>query len=94
VVDRYTLRLRLKDTDYNLPYVLAHEVLSAVAREVVEKYRESDGRVMSNPVGSGPYRLAAVGPQLQDRAGSQSDFRGFVWDFKPHQPATTSSSRR
>ena len=24
-VDRYTLRFRLKDTDYNLPYVLAHE---------------------------------------------------------------------
>ena len=23
--DRYTLRIRLKDTDYNLPYVLAHE---------------------------------------------------------------------
>ena len=30
--DRYTLVIRLKDTDYNLSYVLAHEPTSAVAR--------------------------------------------------------------
>ena len=54
-VDRYTLRFRLKETDYNLLYVLAHESASAIAREVVAKYGESDGRVMSNPVGTGPF---------------------------------------
>src|SRR2546427_12822632 len=31
-VDRHTLRIRLKETDYNLAYVLAHEPTSAVAR--------------------------------------------------------------
>ena len=56
-VDRYTVRFRLKDTDYNLPYVMAHDPTAAVAREVIEKYGESDGRTMSNPVGTGPYKL-------------------------------------
>ena len=43
-VDRHTIRFRLKDTDYNLPYILAHEPTSAVAREAIEKYGESAGR--------------------------------------------------
>lgn len=85
-VDRYTLRLRLKDTDYNLPYVLAHETISALAREVVEKYRESDGRVMSNPVGTGPYRLAHWVRSSKIVLEANPGFRGFVWDFAPGQP--------
>ena len=85
-VDRYTLRLRLKDTDYNLPYVLAHETLSALAREVVEKYREADGRVMSNPVGSGPYKLVQWVRSSKIVLEANPGFRGFVWDFKPDQP--------
>src|SRR5438034_3223350 len=40
VVDRYTLRIRLKQPDYDLSYVLAHEPTSAVAREVVETYAD------------------------------------------------------
>ena len=51
-VDRYTLRIRLKQTDFNLPFVLAHEPTSAVAREVIEKYADESGRAMSNPVGT------------------------------------------
>ena len=71
-VDRYTVRFRMTDTDYNLPYVMAHEALALVAREVIEKYGESDGRVMSNPVGTGPYKLGAMDSQQQDRARRQS----------------------
>src|SRR4051794_10563443 len=37
-VDRYTLRFRLKQPDYNFPYVAAHTSLGAVAREVIEAY--------------------------------------------------------
>ena len=66
-VDRYTLRIRLKQPDYNLSYVLAHEPTSAVAREVVAAYADSGGRVMSNPVGTGPYKLANVDPLVEDR---------------------------
>ena len=54
-VDRYTLRIRLKQPDYNLAYVLAHEPTGAVAREVVAAYADAGGRVMSNPVGTAVY---------------------------------------
>ena len=86
-VDRYTLRIRLKDTDYNLPYVLAHEPTNAVAREVVEKYGESDGRTMANPVGTGPYKLAQWVRSSKIVLEANPDYRGFVWDFKPGSDA-------
>jgi ABC-type transport system substrate-binding protein len=86
-VDRYTLRFRLKDTDYNLPYVLAHEPTAIVAREVIEKYGESDGRAMSNPVGSGPYRLAQWVRSSKIVLEANPDYRGFIWDFTSKDPA-------
>ncbi len=82
-VDRYTLRIRLKQPDYNLPYVLAHEPTSAVAREVVAAYADEGGRVMSNPVGTGPYKLAKWIRSSKIFLEANPDFRGFVWDFKP-----------
>jgi ABC-type transport system substrate-binding protein len=86
VVDRYTVRFRMKDTDYNLPYVMAHEALALVAREVIEKYGESDGRAMSNPIGTGPYRLGQWIRSNKIVLDANPDYRGFVWDFKPGQP--------
>ena len=53
-VDRYTLRIRLKQRDYNMLYVLADPATSAVAREVVEYYGDDIG---SHPVGTGPFVL-------------------------------------
>ena len=84
-VDRYTVRFRMTDTDYNLPYVMAHEALGIVAREVVEKYGESDGRVMSNPVGTGPYKLGQWVRSSKIVLDANPDYRGFTWDFKPVQ---------
>ena len=86
-VDKYTLRLRLKDTDYNLPYVLAHEPTSAVAREVIAAYGESDGRTLSNPVGTGPYKLDKWQRSSRISLVANPDYRGFVWDFKSADPA-------
>ena len=54
VVDRYTLRIRLKEPDYNLLYILAMPTLGALAREVAEKYGAD---INSHPVGTGPYLL-------------------------------------
>ena len=82
-VDRYTLRVRLKATDYNLPYILAHEPTSVVAREVIEKYADESGRAMSNPVGTGPYRLKEWVRSSKIVLESNPVYRGFVWDFKP-----------
>jgi ABC-type transport system substrate-binding protein len=53
--DRYTLRIRLKEPDYNLLYMLAMPATSALAREVVERYGLA---VAEHPVGTGPYKLA------------------------------------
>ncbi len=82
-VDRYTLRIRLKQPDYNLSYVLAHEPTSAVAREVVAAYRDEGGRIMSNPVGTGPYKLAKWIRSSKIVLEANPDYRGFIWDFKP-----------
>lgn len=82
LVDRHTLRIRLKATDYGMSYVLAHEPTSAVAREVVEAYADESGRVQSNPVGTGPYKLAKWVRSSKIFLEANQDYRGFVWDFR------------
>ena len=54
VVDRYTLRIRLKQPDLRFLYVFAVPNTAAVAREVVEAYGLDFG---AHPVGTGPYML-------------------------------------
>jgi oligopeptide transport system substrate-binding protein len=54
VVDKYTLRIHLKEPDYNLLYILAMPTLGALAREVVENYGAD---ISGHPVGTGPYTL-------------------------------------
>ena len=58
-LDRYTLRLRFKEPYYAFQYWLSYDGLAAVAREVVEGYKDDANRVMEHPVGTGPYRLKA-----------------------------------
>jgi ABC-type transport system substrate-binding protein len=82
IVDRHTLRIRLKATDYGLSYVLAHEPTSAVAREVIEAYADESGRVQANPVGTGPYKLSKWVRSSKIFLEANPDYRGFVWDFK------------
>ena len=54
--DRYTLVIRLTRPDQNFPMLLAHQPAGAVAREVIEKYRNKAGFAMGHPVGTGPYQ--------------------------------------
>jgi ABC-type transport system substrate-binding protein len=56
-LDRYTLRIRFRNPDYVFKWWLSFDGLAAVAREVVEAYRDESNRVMDRPVGTGPYRL-------------------------------------
>jgi oligopeptide transport system substrate-binding protein len=53
--DKYTLRIRVKETDYNFLYIFATCQTGAMAREVVEKYGADIG---AHPVGTGPFKLA------------------------------------
>ncbi len=85
-IDRYTLRLRLASPDHGLVNVLAHAPTSAVAREVVEAYADAGGRVLANPVGTGPYRLDRWVRSSKISLAANPEYRGFVWDFASADP--------
>ncbi|PWB13094.1 heme-binding protein [Acinetobacter sp. AM] len=80
--DRYTLVIRLTSPDQNFPMLLAHQPAGAVAREVIEKYRDKAGFVMGHPVGTGPYMLTRWTPGSRIILKANPDFRSFVWNFK------------
>lgn len=80
--DRYTLVIRLTSPDQNFPMLLAHQPTGAVAREVIEKYRDKAGFVMGHPVGTGPYLLTRWTPGSRIILKANPDFRSFVWNFK------------
>src|SRR5882672_8495094 len=80
VQDRYTLRIRLRETDFNFSHILAFPLTGAVAREVVEAYGED---VPSHPVGTGPYLLKKYVRSSKITLEANPGYRGMTWDFKP-----------
>lgn len=56
-LDRHTIRVELKDPDYILEGYLCSSPMAAVAREVIERYRDGNGWAMDHPVGTGPFTL-------------------------------------
>jgi oligopeptide transport system substrate-binding protein len=57
-LDRYTIRLQLKEPDYVMLGYLSQMPMAAVAREVIEAHGDASGWAMPNPVGTGAFRLA------------------------------------
>jgi ABC-type transport system substrate-binding protein len=53
-VDRYTLRIRLKEPDNNFLFYMAMPAASVVAREVMDAY---PGQAGNHPVGTGPFMI-------------------------------------
>jgi ABC-type transport system substrate-binding protein len=82
VLDRYTLRVRLKETDYNFAHILALPNTGAVAREVIEAYADDTN---AHPVGTGPYALTEWKRSNKIVLEANPVFRGFTWHFKPSQ---------
>ncbi len=82
-LNRYTFQIQLVQPDYSLLHILAHTPTAAVAWEVVERYRDGNGQVMANPVGTGPYRLESWRRGSQMVLVANPNFRGFIWDFEP-----------
>jgi len=78
VVDRYTLRIHLKQTDYNFAYILAMPAMSAVAREVVDAYPDDTN---AHPVGTGPYVLKSWTRKAKIILEANPDYREVIWDF-------------
>ncbi len=83
-VDRYTVRFRLKETDFNFLFVAAHISLGIVAREVIEAYADD---TMGHPVGTGPYMLKSWTRRSKIVLEANPEYRGFTWDFAPSEPA-------
>jgi oligopeptide transport system substrate-binding protein len=82
LLDPYTLRIHLTQTDFNLGMILAHEPTVALAREVVEKYGDLKGEVHSNPVGTGYYKLAEWVRGNRIVLDRNRDHHPETWDFK------------
>ena len=74
-LDRYTLRLKLKDPDYLMLGYMSQSAMAAVAREVIEAYGDGSGWAMANPVGTGPYRLKQWRRGQQILLEANPDFR-------------------
>lgn len=85
--DKYTLRIRLKDTDYNFIYVFATVQVGGVAREVIEKYQPDPG---AHPVGTGPFRLADWKRSHKIVLEANPGYRDEVYDAEP--PASDAES--
>ena len=77
VVDKYTLKIKLKVTDYNFGFVLAHTPFGIVAREVIEGYEDT----MAHPVGTGPYVLAVWQRRAKMILEKNPNYRDVMWDF-------------
>lgn len=82
LVDPYTLRIHLTQTDFNLGMILAHEPTVAVAREVVEAYGDINGAVQGKPVGTGHYKLAQWVRGSRIVLEKNRDRHPEIWNFK------------
>lgn len=78
VVDRYSLRIRLAETDFNFSHVLAFPLAGAVAQEVIDAYGADTN---AHPVGTGPYRLKSYVRSSKIILEANPGFRDKTWDF-------------
>lgn len=81
LLDRYTLRIKLAQPDYNFLYMLAFNATSAmIAREVVEFYAND---IMAHPVGTGPYKLESWKRSSRTTLVANPNFREEYYDAEP-----------
>ncbi|SCK06896.1 ABC transporter substrate-binding protein [Vogesella sp. LIG4] len=80
VVDKYTLQLTLRDTNFNFLSILAMPAFGAVAREVIDANRDNTN---AHPVGTGPYLLKEWKPGSKIVLEANPGFRKVVFDSKP-----------
>jgi oligopeptide transport system substrate-binding protein len=57
-LDRYRFQIVFEQPDFEFIYNLSTTSFAAVAREVIEKYRDERGRVREHPIGTGAFILA------------------------------------
>ena len=74
--DRYTLRIRLTETDFNFSHVLAFSLVGAVAREAIAAYGDDTN---AHPVGTGPYLLKRYVRSSKIVLEKNAGFRELHW---------------
>jgi ABC-type transport system substrate-binding protein len=74
--DRYTLRIRLTEADFNFSHVLGFSMVGAVAREAIEAYGDDTN---AHPVGTGPYQLARYVRSSKIVLEKNPGFRDLPW---------------
>ena len=82
LINRYTFQIRLVHPEPNLLHILAHYPTAAVAQEVAVHYRDQNGQIMANPVGTGPYRLENWQRGSRIVLTANPIYRGFSWQFE------------
>ena len=80
VLDRYTLRIRLIRKERNFLTLLANPYSGGMAREAVDHYGPEGA--MSNPVGTGPYKIEKWVRGSKIILAANPDFPAFTWDFE------------
>jgi ABC-type transport system substrate-binding protein len=83
-LDKYTLQLTLKETNFNLGYILSMPVFGAVAREVIEA---NAANTNAHPVGTGPYLLKEWKPGTKIVLEANPGYRKEVFNFAPSKDA-------
>ena len=79
-IDRYTLRIRLNETDFNFSHVLAFPMVGAVAREAIAAYGDDTN---AHPVGTGPYVLKRYVRSSKIVLEKNVNFREMFWNAEP-----------
>jgi ABC-type transport system substrate-binding protein len=81
-LDRYTIQYRLEDPDprFTENNLTASDLFGAVAREVVERYRDT---IAAHPVGTGPFKLAQWRRSSLIVLERNPGFRDMRWDAEP-----------
>ncbi len=83
LLDPYTLRIHLKQANFNFALLLAQVPAAALAREVVERYGDVKGAVGSNPVGTSFYKLGEWVRGSRIVLDENTDHLPETWDVAP-----------
>lgn len=82
-LDRYTLRIKLTQPDFNFSYIVAMPAVIPVTRESIAAYKDDVG---AHPVGTGAYQLRDYQRGRRIVLEANPNFTPFVWDFAPSEP--------
>ena len=82
-LDRYTLQVKFVQPNWTFQHWLTSTAMAAVAKEVVAMKGDASGRVMEDPVGTGPYKLGEWRRSQKIVLEANPDFRDVRYPTPP-----------